>query len=142
MRLEIRLAECRGCPRPDLEVKQPGWPEAQRFIRALPSDTAQLRLADYLGVYYLEPLEVHYTVKSGARGLTLQIGAGVQSSQLLHLTPVGRDVFRARSDDPEQFDLYALGWVSIKFLRGAGGDVNAMRFTMDRVRDLRLAKVR
>jgi CubicO group peptidase (beta-lactamase class C family) len=142
IRLEVRFAECRRCARPDLEVRQPGWTGFRRFVRVLPSDTARVRLGDYVGGYFLEPLEVHYTVKRSDRGLVLQIGAGIQASQLLHLTPLGPDLFRARSDDPEQFDLYALGWVSVKFLRGADGRVSRMRFTLDRVRDLTLTRVR
>ena len=142
LRLEVLPADCNGCARPDLDVTQPGWTAPRRFTRVRPSDSLSIKPADYLGPYFLDLLDVYYTVKQSERGLALEIGAGVQTSQVLYLTPLGHDVFWARSDDPEQFDLFALGRVSIKFLRAPGGRVSGMRFTLDRVRDLELRKVR
>ena len=57
-----------------------------------------------------------------------------------HLTPLAPDVFRARSDDREFKDLFALGTVSVKFLRGARGRVHGMRLSVDRVRNLDFEK--
>jgi CubicO group peptidase (beta-lactamase class C family) len=142
LRLEVKPVSCNGCPSPDLDVRQGGWPTPRRFARVKAADTTGVRLDHYLGHYFLDPFQIHYTVKRGDRGLTLEIGAGVQTSQILHLRPLGRDVFWARSDDPEQFDLFGLGRVSVKFRRDAGGRVTGLRFTTDRVRDLELVKVR
>jgi hypothetical protein len=142
IRLEIRPVECHGCSTPDLDVRQPGWPAPQRFTRVRPADTAVVALADYPGDYLLRELDTHYTVKREGGALYLEIGAGVQPSQVLRLTPLGRDAFSGRSDDPERFDLFALGRVSVTFRRDPSGRVTGLRFTMDRVRNLDLPRVR
>jgi CubicO group peptidase (beta-lactamase class C family) len=140
-RLTIRFAECDGCARPDLMVREAGWPKPRRFVRSGP-ETRSTQVADYVGHYYLEPFGVYYRVTRSGEGLALEIGAGVQASQVLYLTPLGDDVFRGRSRDPEQFDLFALGSVSLQCVRGAGDRVTGLRFSVDRVRDLELTRVR
>jgi hypothetical protein len=138
LRLRIRPVNCDGCADPDLEVLQTGWTAPRRYLRVRqPAPVIVER--DYLGHYDLQALGAQYTVAKDARGLTLSIGAGIQASQVLRLTPLARDVFWAQSEDPEQFDLFALGRVSLRFER-AGGRVRALRLSTDRVRDLELVK--
>lgn len=141
LRLEVRLADCAGCDQPDLLVGNADWPEARRFVRVAPSDASGFRAEEYVGHYYSQALGVHYTVERGNGDLTLRVGAGVQASQILHLQPLLRDVFAARSRDPEFFDLFGLGVLSIKFARDPAGQVAGMRISTDRVRDLVFVRV-
>ncbi|MFN0182074.1 MAG: serine hydrolase [Gemmatimonadales bacterium] len=139
-RLTIAPVPCGGCLLPDLDVRQAGWPAPRRFRRV--TTVPAVRAKDYVGVYHLAALDAYYTVAEEPKGLVLRIAAGVQASQVLPLTALGPDLFWGSSMDGGQFDLYALGKVSIKFTRGPSGRVTGMRFTVDRVRDLELVKVR
>ncbi|MDX2058029.1 MAG: serine hydrolase domain-containing protein [Gemmatimonadales bacterium] len=141
-RVTITLAPCGGCPEPDLDVRQAGWPAARRFHRVVPGRAAPASTKEYLGVYHLVALDTYYTVGEGRGGSVLRIASGVQGSQVIPLTPLGPDLFRGQSADGGQFDLYALGTVSVKFVRGRSGRVAGIRFSVDRVRDLDLVKVR
>ncbi len=141
-RLAITLVPCGGCSEPDLDVRQAGWPASRRFHRVVPGKLRPAPARDYLGVYHLAALDAYYTVAEEKGGLVLKIAAGVQASQVLPLTPLGPDLFRGLSADGGQFDLYALGTVSVKFVRGRSGRVSGMRFSVDRVRDLDLLKIR
>jgi CubicO group peptidase (beta-lactamase class C family) len=139
-RLDIRLADCPDCPAPDLLVKQTGWSEERRFVRVTPERAAASR--DLVGHYWLADLGIHYAVRESAAGLELVIGAGVVSGQVLRLVPLGHDVLWGRSGSPEEFDLFALGRVSLKVVRDPAGRVSGLRLSLDRVRDLELARVR
>jgi hypothetical protein len=139
LRISIEAAPCRDCRRQDLMVRHADWPAPRRFVRVTPLDPARVPASDYVGHFRSGQLGVCYSVARAAQGLDLLVAAGVAATQVLHLTPLAPDVFRARSDDPEFKDLFALGTVSVKFLRG-GGRVRGMRLSVDRVRDLEFEK--
>ena len=123
-------------------MRHADWSAPRRFIRAKRIDPAALRTGEYEGVYYCKTLRIHYTVTRSNGGLDILVAAGVQASQVLHTEPLLEDVFRARSEDREFADLFALGTVSVKFGRDREGRVTGMRISMDRVRNLEFEKVR
>jgi hypothetical protein len=136
LRLSIEPASCGACARPDLLVRHADWPAARRFVRVKPGKPADVRVEDYLGHYGSDQLGICYSVVRAGKALDLLVAAGVAATQILHMTPLAPDIFRARSDDREFKDLFALGTISVKFRRGAGGRVRGMRLSLDRVRDL------
>jgi len=118
----------------DLLVGHADWPARRRFARVRAG--APFTAADYPGHYRSEQLGICYTVTRSSKGLDLAVAAGVTAAQLLPMTHLAGDVFRADSRDRTATNYFALGTVSLKFLRDGGGRVRGMRLSTNQVRDV------
>ena len=154
LRLSIEIAECGGCRNPGLLVRHADWRTPRRFVRVTPLEQASVPAGEYTGIYYSKLLGVSYTVTRAGRGLELSVAAGVTATQVLQMTPLMTDVFRARSHDPKDKDPnhaqldkpftpvpFGLGTVSVKFTRDSSGRVSGMRISVNRVRNLEFEKI-
>jgi D-aminopeptidase len=96
------------------------------------------RAEDFAGDYRSDELGSTYHVRADAAGALSVRMQGELGYYDTVLEPIAPDLFRAAPADPRA----AWNQPLLRFLRGAGRSVEALLYSTDRTRDLRLARVR
>jgi hypothetical protein len=107
------------------EEREPRSPAAQRPAREEGPTLTEAELQDHFGEFFSPELDVTYTLQMEEGDLAVS----VRPPDLLTLTPVEKDVFRASG-------------VTFRFERNAAGEVTGFQLDAGRVRNLRFQRVR
>ena len=142
--LEVRVPDCETAPPgqvpPELLVHWSAWAFPRLFRRAPAATDADATVDHYLGAYHSDQLRVHWQVERDGPGLTLRIGAGVQTGQTFDLVATAPDAFIAEPRRASRLDLLALPPLAVKFTRDADGRASTLHASTDRIRGLRFTR--